>query len=105
MRNVIFFSFAPWWLGDLIGVSAAIHYSCDLSSEFTLDITKPSRTAAIFHCIVQQRRDRFRFIRAVFHRDRSDPKNMPDVGNPGLFPEFAAVNSDGVYQRFFKLRR
>jgi hypothetical protein len=30
---------------------------------------------------------------------------MPDVGNPGLLPELAAVNSGGVDQRFFKLRR
>jgi hypothetical protein len=52
---------------------------------------------------VQQRRDRFRFIRAVFHRDRSDPKDMPDIGNPGLFPKFAPVNSGGVYQCLFEL--
>jgi hypothetical protein len=30
---------------------------------------------------------------------------MPDIGNPCLLPKFAAVNSRGVYQRFFKLRR
>jgi hypothetical protein len=51
------------------------------------------------------RRDRFCLIRAVLQCDRGDPEDMPDIGNPGLLPKFAAVNSGGVYQRVFKLRR
>ena len=54
---------------------------------------------------MQERRDRCSFVRAIFQYDRGDPKEMPDVGNLGLLPELAAVNSGGVNQRFFKLRR
>ena len=54
---------------------------------------------------MQQRGDRFRLVRAVFHRDCSDPEDMRDVGDPGLLPELSAVNSRSVNQRFFKLRR
>src|SRR6266480_162316 len=54
---------------------------------------------------MQQRRDRFSFVRAVIQGDRGNPEEMPYVGNPGLLPELAAVNSCGVDQRFFKLRR
>ena len=87
------------------GVGAVFDYSRHLFSEFTLDITEPFRAAAIFHRIMEQRRDRFCLIRAVFQRDCGDPEDMPDIRNPGLPPKFAAVNSGGVYQRFFKLRR
>ena len=104
MRDVIFFSFPPWRPRRFEGVGAAFDYSRYLFPEFTLDITQPFRAATIFHCIVQQRRDRFCVIRAVLQCDRRDPKDMPDIGNPGLLPKFAAVNSGGVYQRFFKLR-
>src|SRR6266508_2897380 len=105
MRDVIFLSFAPWWLRRLEGVGAAFDYSRYLFSELTLDITQSFRAATIFHCIMQQRRDRFCLISAVLQCDRGDPKDMRDKGNPGLLPKLAAVNSGGVYQRFFKLKR
>ena len=105
MRDVIFFSFPPWRLRHLEGVGAAFDYSRHLFAEFTLDITQPFRAAAIFHRIMQQRCDRFCLIRAVLQCNRSDPEDMPDIGNLGLLPKFAAVNSRCVYQRFFKLRR
>ena len=105
MRDVIFFSFPPWWLRRLEGVGAAFDYSRYVFPEFTLDITQPFRAATIFHCIVQQRRDRFCLIRAVLQCDRGDPEKMPDIGNPCLLPKFAAVNSGGVYQGLFKLGR
>lgn len=104
MRDVIFFSFPPWWLGRLQGVGAAFDYSRYLFSELTLDITQPFRAAMIFHCVMQQRPDRFCLIRAVLQCDRGDPEDMPDIGNPCLLPKFATVNSGGVYQRLFKLR-
>jgi hypothetical protein len=105
MRNVIFFTLSPWRLRRLEGVGAAFDYSRHLFPEFTLDITQPFRAATIFHCIVQQPRDRFCLIRAVLQYDRGDPEDMPDIGNPCLLPKFAAVNSGGVYQGLFKLRR
>src|SRR4029453_3897061 len=105
MRDVIFFSFPPWWLRRLEGVGAAFDYSRHLFSESTLDITQPFRAATIFYCIVQERRDRFCLIRAVLQCDRGDPEDMPDIGNPCLLPKFVAVNSGDVYQRLFKLRR
>lgn len=49
MRDVIFFSFAPWWLRCLEGVGAAFDYSRHLFPKFTLDITQPFRAATIFH--------------------------------------------------------
>ena len=86
MCNVIFFSFSPWRLRRLEGVGAAFDYFRHLFPEFTLDITQPFR-AAVLQC------------------DRGDPEDMPDIGNPCLLPKFAALNSGGVYQRLFKLRR
>src|SRR4029453_6677358 len=103
MHDVIFFSLPPSWLRRLKGVGAAFDYSRHLFPEFTLDITQPFRAATILHCIMQQRSDRFCFIRAVLQCDRGDPEDMPDVGNPCLLPKFAAVNLRGVYQLFLKL--
>ena len=54
---------------------------------------------------MQQRGDRFGFVRAVFHRDRRDAEDMRDVGNPCFFPELPAVNAGSVNQRFFELTR
>src|SRR4030095_12498695 len=105
MRDVIFFSFPPWRLRRLEGVGAAFDYSRHLFTEFALDTPHPLPAATIFHRIMQQRPDRFRLIRAVLQCNRGDSEDMPDIGNPCLSPKFAAVNSGGVYQRFFKLRR
>ena len=105
MRDVIFFSFTPWRFRRLLRIGAALDYFRHLFSKFTLDITQPFRAAAIFHRIMQQGRDGFCLIRAVLQCDRGDPEDMSDIGNPGLLPKFAAVNSRSVDQRFFKLRR
>jgi len=89
----------------LICVSAALHDSRDLFTKLSLDIAQPFRAAAIFHGIMQQRSDGFRFVRAIFHRDRSDTEDMRDIGNPCFFAELSAVNPRGVSQCFFELRR
>jgi hypothetical protein len=105
MRDVILFSFTPWRFRRLLRIGAAFDYFRHLFSKFTLDITQPFRAAAIFHGIMQQRRDGFCLIRAVLQCDRGDAEDMTDIGNSGLLPKFATVNSRSVDQRFFKLRR
>lgn len=105
MRDIIFFSLPPWRFRRLEGVGAAFDYSRHLLSELTLDITEAFHVAPIFHRIMQQSADRFRFVGAVFQRNCRDAEHMPDKRNPRLFAKFAAVNSRGVDQRFFKLRR
>ena len=98
-------SLQPRRLWSLIGVRATFDNSGNPFSEFALDISQPLCAAAVFYCVVQQRRDRFRLVRAVLHCDRGDSEDVRNVGNPGLLPEFAAVNSRGVNQRFLKLPR
>jgi hypothetical protein len=54
---------------------------------------------------MQQRADSFRFVCAIFHRDRRDAQYMRDKGNSRLFAKFSPVNPRSVSQRFFELRR
>jgi hypothetical protein len=89
----------------LISVSTTFHDSRDILAKLSLDIAQPFRAAAIFHGIVQQRRDCFCFVCAIFHRNRSDTEDMCDVRDPGLFPQLSAVNPCGVSQRLFELTR
>ena len=103
--DVSLLSIQPWRLWHLVGVGATLDYSRNLFSEFALDIAQSFCAAAIFYRIVQQRRDCLRFVRTVFQCDCGDAEDVSDIGNPGLLPQFAAVNSRGLYQRFFKLRR
>ena len=108
MPNVSYISLLsipPRRLWRLIRVSATVHDFRDVFTKLSLDIAQSFRSATIFHSVVQQRADRFRFVRAVFHRDRSDAEDVSDVGNPCLFPQLSAVNPRGVSQRFFELRR
>src|SRR5438477_12987866 len=54
---------------------------------------------------MQQRGDHFLFVGTVFHRDRTDAKDMRDVRNPCFFPQLSAVNPRGVNQCLFELTR
>ena len=82
MLDVTSFSFQPWWLWRFIRIGATINDPGHAIPKSFPDIAQPFRAAAIFHRIVKKRGDRFRFIRAVLQRDRSDAKNMRDVRNP-----------------------
>src|SRR5438045_9092540 len=105
MSYVGLLSFQPRRFWRLICVSAAMDYFCDLLAKLSLDIAQSLCAATIFHGIMQQRGDRFRFVCAVFHRDRTDAKDMGDVRNPCFFPELSPVNPRGVNQCFFELTR
>src|SRR4029453_13830115 len=98
-------SFQPRRLWRLVCVGAALHDSRDVLAKLSLDITQSFRAATILNRVMQQGRDRFRFVRAVLHRDRGHTEDMRDVGDPCLFPELSAVNPRGVSQCFFELTR
>src|SRR5205807_10168412 len=85
--------------------SEALHYFRDPLARVSREVAQSLNAATIFHGTMQQRGDRFRFVCAVFHRDRTDAKDMRDVRNPCFFPELSTVNPRGVNQCFFELRR
>jgi len=67
MRDVSFFSFAPWRLWDLVGVGATSTISlplCELRSMSRNVCAAQSSTAS---CSSPRR---FGYVRAVLHRDR-----------------------------------
>src|SRR5437879_1916286 len=105
MSHIGLLSFQPRRFGRLVCVSAALHDSSHVFTKLSLDIAQSPGAAAILHGIMQQRGDRFHFVSAVFHRDRTDAEDMRDVRNPRLFSELSAVNARGVSQRFFELTR
>ena len=105
MLDVTSFSFQPWWLWRFIRIGATINDPGDVIAKSFPDLAQSFRAAAIFHRIVKERSDRFRFIRAVLQRDRSDAKNMRDVRNPRFLARLIPMRSSRINQRFLKLLR
>src|SRR5206468_12536810 len=103
--HVGLFSFQPRRLWRLICVGTALYNYCDVFTKLSLDMAQSVRAATILHGIMQQRGDRFLFVRTIFHCDRSDTKDMRNVRNSRLLPELSAMDPRGVSQCLFKLTR
>src|SRR6266478_990640 len=105
MRKISLLSFTPRRLWRLISICATVDNLSDCFSEFSFDIAQSLCATAIFYRIMKQRRDRFGFVRAVFHRDCGNSKNVRDVRDAGLLPGLIAVRSRRVDQCFLELSR
>src|SRR5205809_6837475 len=93
MGDVGFLPFSPWRLWRLIGIGTTIHDFGNGIAELFPDLDQPFRAPTIFHDIVQERADGFRFVAAVLERDRGHAENMCDIWDSGLLPCLITMRS------------
>src|SRR6266480_2304920 len=105
MVDVSAFSLQPWWLWRLICVGASINDFRDFIAKFFADLAQSFGATAIFHGIMKQRADCFCLIGAIFERDGSHAKNMPDKRNSRFLARLISMRARRINQRFFKLLR
>ena len=105
MLDVTSFSFQPRRLWRFIRIGATIHDPGHIIAKSFPDIAQPFRATAIFHRVMKKRSDRFRLIRAVLKRDRSDAKDMRDIRDPRFLAHLIPMRPGRIDQRFLKLLR